>query len=107
MSLFELLFPNDSDRKRRADIDDLKDRARRQQILTKGRNKHYENEVSMLKSQVENLELQVGELQLLTRALLEQLKQRDDWDEATFQKILFEIDLEDGVQDGRISPPDQ
>ena len=101
MSLFEFLF--DSDRKRRADINELKDRARRQQLLSKSERSHQKDEVANLKLQISDLELQIGELQLSLRALVCVLQRRSDWSEVDFADALLQIDLEDGVQDGRVT----
>ena len=53
---------------------------------------------------IEELEHDVGELALLCRALIGMLKEKGDYDPASFSAALDKIDMEDGVKDGRVTP---
>ena len=103
MSLFKYLF--DTEWGQRNDIEELKQKARRQQILTSGRTQRYDDAILGLQLEQKELEIQIGELQLTVRALLQMLNQTKDWNDSTFEEMLEKLDLEDGVLDGMITKP--
>ena len=100
MSLFEFIFNPDA---KRSDINELKSRAKRQQLLAAIASDQAKNKISTLESQVTQLQQQVGELQMISRAMLEMLKRNETWDDALFERTLLKIDLEDSIQDGRVT----
>lgn len=100
MSLFEFIFNPDA---KRSDINELKSRAKRQQLSAAKASDQAKHKISTLESQVTQLQQQVGELQMISRAMLEMLKRNETWDDALFERTLLEIDLEDGIQDGRVT----
>ncbi len=53
---------------------------------------------------VQFLEEEVERLQLVVRTLTDLLKEKRIYDEEQFGRTLKRIDLEDGVEDGRITP---
>lgn len=101
MSIFKYLFDNEWSQ--RADIEELKMRARRQHWASINGSNKTESEIYSLEVQVRQLQEQVGSLQLVTRGLVSMLKEQKNWDEKKFQRTLLEIDIEDGVQDGQVT----
>lgn len=98
MEFWDQLF--DSDYKRRADIESLKQiansrkRARRQD----------RRETADQQKRIEQLEDQVGELALLCRSLLTVLRETEAVQPERFEEVMKQIDAEDGVVDGKITP---
>jgi hypothetical protein len=56
---------------------------------------------------VEELEHELGRLNLVCRALIGMLKEQGHFDAAIFNTALDKIDAEDGVIDGRVTPEDE
>ncbi|MHC4886947.1 MAG: hypothetical protein ACYTGH_17870, partial [Planctomycetota bacterium] len=77
MSFFDYVF--DSEWRQRSDIEDLKRRARRQQRAARSGNRQANAKVASLEARVDELEEQMGALQLLNRALIETLRQSPGW----------------------------
>ena len=102
MSIFNYLF--DSEWSQRSDIEHLKERSRRQRQLASRSARRNASKVQTLEAQVEELQEEVGALQLITRALLQTLEATPDWDAETFKAALQQIDLEDGIEDGKAPP---
>ena len=101
MSIFNYLFDNEW--RQRSDIEDLRERSRRQQYVARREKRRASSEIQALEYNVKELQEQVGELQLITRAMHQMLQSQNGWDESRFQKILVELDLEDGVRDGKVT----
>lgn len=96
--MWEYVFDNDYMQRR--DIGHLKrqqDIARRRQRLDRKKSN----------DRVEELEMQIGELALVCRTLVEMLVENGSLDPKRFEEIRREIDLEDGVLDGAITPENQ
>lgn len=98
MDFWDRLFDNEY--KRRADIDSLRKTARRQGIA------RYRDREQMdaQEQRIERLEEHVGELALLCRTLLTVLRENESIKPEHFEKVMNEIDAEDGVVDGMITP---
>ncbi len=103
MSFFDYLF--DSEWSQRSDIETLKARGRQQQMVAARNSRQNTSKVNDLEAKVIELQEEVGALQLITRGLLEILKDSPDWDDKKFKDTLLELDLEDGNLDGKISSP--
>ncbi|RMG17416.1 MAG: hypothetical protein D6731_04210 [Planctomycetota bacterium] len=87
----------DSEYRQRADIEDLKRRGQAvQRRVRRG--------LRDLEERVEELELQVGSLALLCRALLSLLREQGTVDPEALAAAVDAIDLEDGVRDGLVTP---
>ncbi len=101
MSLWHYLF--DSDYMQRADLESLKDRSRRQHLAIARSSARKTKRISELEGRVEELEEQVGALELINRALLATLRKSSDWSEEEFCNLLNQIDVEDGALDGKVT----
>ena len=53
-----------------------------------------------------DLEDQVAHLTLINEALLRMLEKKNTFARDEFRALLVEIDLEDGVHDGKVTPPE-
>jgi hypothetical protein len=95
MALWKLFFDNDL--MQRLDIQDLEDRAHRQQMRALSSN-------NRTRERFDELEQQVGELTLLCRALVSVLTARGALDAEALRTALTSLDGEDGVLDGRVTP---
>ncbi|MCD0460378.1 hypothetical protein [Roseiconus lacunae] len=97
MDLWNFLF--DSDYKQRVDIESLRTTSRdyRRDKL------RHRRELDDQSVRIEELEEQVGELALLCRTLLTTLRESGAIDPKQFETVMREIDLEDGVEDGKIT----
>lgn len=95
MSVFDYVFDNEY--RQRYDIENLRhaaNNARRRQSRARRETKE----------RVAELEQEVGELALICRTLLTVLRETDGFDEERFQQVFADIDAEDGVLDGRVTP---
>ncbi|MDF1660874.1 MAG: hypothetical protein P1V97_03835, partial [Planctomycetota bacterium] len=95
MSVWNYVFDNEY--KQRYDIENLRqasNNARRRQSRTQRETK----------DRVSELEQEVGELALVCRTLLTVLRESGSIDEKRFQQVFKDIDAEDGVIDGRVTP---
>ena len=101
MSLWDYLF--DSDYRQRADIESLKERSRRQQLAIARSSARKTERMSELEGRVEELEEQVGALELMNRALLATLRKSSDFSEEEFCKLVNQIDIEDRALDGKVT----
>ena len=99
MSFWKYLF--DSDHLQRADIESLKSRSRRQLHLSRSNARRNRSKITDLNERIEELEDEVGGLQLMNRALLTYLRRQDDWDDDAFRSLVYELDMEDGKLDGK------
>lgn len=95
MSVWNYVF--DSEYKQRFDIENLRQSS---QVARRRQNRNTRE----LKERVNELEHEVGELALICRTLLTVLRESGNFDEQTFQQVFHEIDAEDGVIDGRVTP---
>ena len=100
MSIWEHLFDNEY--KQRADIDSLK----RISLSRKRRRRSDRQQTLDQQKRIEHLEDQVGELALLCRSLLTVLREDGTVQPERFQEVMKQIDAEDGVDDGKITPKD-
>lgn len=100
MDFWDHLFDNEY--KRRADIEALKRTARQR---NQGRMRDF-RKLDDQEKRVSQLEEQVGELGLLCRTLLTILRETEIVTPERLQQVMQQIDAEDGVEDGRITPPD-
>lgn len=99
MSFWSYVFDNEY--RQRSDIEDLRERSRAQQASSASRNRHNTAKVRNLEARVEELEEQIGSVQLMNRALLSLVRRRDDWDEDAFKTLIYDLDMEDGKLDGQ------
>jgi hypothetical protein len=99
MSFWKYMF--DSEYQQRADIEALKNKSRRQLAISRKRQRRSAEKVDDLKGRIDELEEEIGSLELLNRALLKYLRQSDAWDEQAFCTVLHELDMEDGKLDGK------
>ena len=98
MDFWDHLFDNEY--KQRADIEVLK-RSARKRVVSRSR------QVQQIDDQarrIEQLEQQVGELALLCRTLLTVLRTNGAVEPTQFHQVMDEIDAEDGVVDGMVTP---
>jgi hypothetical protein len=93
--MWEYIF--DSEWKQRADIEALKTTQLRA-------GSHLRRKAKKLEERIEYLEQELGEVALLCRALLTLLRQSGAVDPAAFEEVVRQIDAEDGVIDGRVTP---
>ena len=100
MDFWDHLF--DSEYKQRADIESLK---RMSRLRRSARKRDLQN-VKDQQKRIEQLEDQVGELALLCRSLLTILREDGTVEPKRFQEVMKQIDAEDGVVDGKITPQD-
>ena len=91
----------DNDHLQRADIESLKSRSRRQLNLSRSSARRNRAKLSDLNERLDELEKEVGSLQLMNRALIAYLRQQDVWDDDTFRSLVYELDIEDGKLDGK------
>ena len=94
MSVFKYIF--DSEWSQRSDIEKLKVQAARS-------SKHAEFAKATQKARIAELERDVGELALLSKALMQIILERQLCTGEELEALMREIDLADGVEDGRIS----
>lgn len=87
----------DSDLLQRRDIETMRARQR-----TRSRSER--RRASALEDRIEQLEDELGEMRLFTRALLALLQENDTLDPARVREKILEIDASDGVVDGRLGP---
>lgn len=92
---FDYVF--DSDYKQRTDIEALRGNQHRAGRMTGRR-------LDRTEDRVEALEQELGEVALLCRALLTCLRQAGALDPAKLEAAMREVDLEDGVLDGKVTP---
>ena len=98
MDFWNFLF--DSEYRQRADIESLK----RMSIERKGARQRDRNRIKNQEERIQQLEDQVGELALLCRSLLTVLREDGTVAPERFEQVLSQIDAEDGVIDGKITP---
>jgi hypothetical protein len=101
MSFWKYIFCFDSDLKQRADIDRLVQRSRRHQERAHHKRLQDIKKFSKTEQRIHELEGQVGSLQMLSRCLLEILRKKPDWNEDEFKRTLNDMDMEDGIEDGK------
>ena len=99
MSFFTYRFDNGC--RQRADIEQLREQARAKARGSRRRARKLEDQGE----RIEALEDQVGELALICRALLSTLRESGAIDPAQYAEVLARIDAEDGVVDGKVTPP--
>lgn len=99
MDFWDLFF--DSDFKQRADIEALK----RSEHARRVSRRHKLRQVEDMEQRIEQLEDQVGELALLCRTLLTVMREDGSIAPERFQEVMIRIDAEDGVVDGKVTPP--
>lgn len=85
----------------RGEVDKLREQSKKQHLRTSLRRRSSNKKITDLNERVEELEEEVGSLQLISRALIALLKENKDWDEEKFKQIIYEFDMEDGQLDGR------
>ena len=68
--------------------------------------RRHERKVRDLEEQIDELEDWLGELALLNQTMLKLLLDRQVVEPAALKQTLREIDLLDGVEDGRVTPPE-
>jgi hypothetical protein len=98
MDFWDHLFDNEY--KQRADIESLK----RSSLARKRARMRDRQQAQDQQKRIEELEDQVGELALLCRSLLTVLREDGTVQPERFQEIMKQIDAEDGVVDGKITP---
>jgi len=92
MSIWNYVFDNEW--RQRSDIEALRNRASR--TRTRMRSSRSQQD-----ARVDQLEDEVGELALLSRALLTILREQGVVDPARLAEVMHDIDAEDGVVDGK------
>ncbi len=95
MSLWNHLF--DSEWRQRSDIESLKSVSMRQSSKLRRQSRKSEE-------RLRDLELEVGELSMICRGLLTLLERQGTVEPAALKAVMHEIDAEDGVIDGRVTP---
>ena len=95
MSLWKYMF--DSDLLQRMDLEQLDRRAAMAESRLRSAHRAQSD-------RIEELEHELGQLALVSRALLAMLKEQGTFDVAIFNAALDKIDAEDGVIDGRVTP---
>lgn len=98
MSIWNYVFDNEY--RQRSDIEDLK---RRSQVTGRSQTR----KAKELDRRVDELEEEVGEITLVCRSLLTLLRQSGVVDPTAFEAVMADIDAEDGVIDGRVTPEDK
>jgi hypothetical protein len=97
MDLLDDLFWNYQWWQQRSEINELKDQAQAARTRLDLNSRDH-------RTRVEALEQQLGELALLTRALLEVLHENGSVKNEQILAAMAKIDAEDGVVDGRVTP---
>ncbi len=92
----------DNEYKQRADIEALKQSSEARRRARRRERQRAEDQ----QQRIEQLEDQVGELALLCRSLLTVLREDGTVQPERFQQVMQQIDAEDGVADGKITPQD-
>ena len=95
MTIWDHLF--DDDYKRRTDINQ---NLKRIQRLRRSNSQRAEK----LTNRVDELENQVAELTLLCRSLLTVLRESETVQPEHFERVLKQLDAEDGVVDNKVTP---
>jgi hypothetical protein len=98
-SVLDYMFDNDWIQ--RADIENLKN-SRSQMRYTENR---IRRKVADDAARIVELEDQVAHLTLISEALLRMLEKKGTFARDEFRALLVEVDLEDGVHDGKLAPP--
>ena len=98
MSIWNYVFDNEY--RQRSDIENLK---RRSQATGRSQSR----KAKELDRRVEELEEELGEITLVCRSLLTVLRQSGAVDPAALEAVMADIDAEDGVIDGRVTPEDK
>ena len=96
-SFWKFVFDNEV--MQRADIEEVRSRARRNARRAAMR-------ASDLEERLEQVESELGEMRLFTRALLSLLQENDTLDPERIREKILEIDASDGSVDGRFDPQD-
>lgn len=99
MTIWKYMF--DSDVRQRDDIERLSERSRKQQRNARRMQRRSSEKMAGFEDRIAELEEQVGSLQLINRALLEMLRKNPSWSDAEFKQLVYDLDMEDGVLDGR------
>jgi hypothetical protein len=86
--------------------DDINQLARRTSLLRR-RTGHAARVAKNLAGRVEQLEDEVARRTLLNETVLRLLERKGVLPRAEFRSLLVEIDLEDGVMDGKRAPPER
>ena len=99
-SVLDYMFDNDWIQ--RADIENLKSSAQQMQ------SSEYRMRRKVLddSQRIGDLEDQVAHLTLINEALLRMLEKKNTFARDEFRALLVEIDLEDGVHDGKLAKPE-
>ena len=100
-SVLDYMFDNDWIQ--RADIENLKSSARQMQSSEYRMRKKVVDD----SQRIGDLEDQVAHLTLINEALLRILEKKNTFARDEFRALLVEIDLEDGVHDGKLAPPER
>ena len=98
-SVLNYMFDNDWIQ--RADIENLKSSARQMQSTEYRMRRKVLND----SQRIGDLEDQVAHLTLINEALLRMLEKKNAFGRDEFRALLVEIDLEDGVHDGKLARP--
>lgn len=99
MSVFDYMYDNDWIQ--RQDIDNL----RRSGMVLRNKMIRDGGRIRNLEAELDYLTDQVGHLTLLNEALLRMLEKKNVIVRDEFRSLLVEVDLEDGVHDGKLSKP--
>lgn len=97
LGIFGKFFWSEDDHQNEA-LHILQDRAERM-------HRQAEREQRTLVDRVQGLENEVGRLLLVNHALVEELTRRGMLDGPSLEAAMKSIDLADGVEDGRVTPP--
>lgn len=103
MGLYELFFSETSEAESLRKIANAHDRSSRVRVREFAEAKQQNNQVS---SALENLENDVGTLALLLAAILKMLDEKGHLTRDDLKEALRDLDLLDGIKDGKISVND-
>lgn len=99
MSVFDYMYDNDWIQ--RQDIDNL----RRSSMVLRSKMIRDGGRIRNLEAEIDDLADQVGHLTLINEALLRMLEKKGVILRDEFRSLLVEVDLEDGVHDGKLTKP--
>ena len=104
MSLFDFLFPNIAQATHLRRLADATSQANMRSRLSQSRanQQHLPSN-----KRIQELESEIAQLTLVVEALIETLVKNGDTTREDLAARIAEIDLKDGVEDGKITPPVQ
>lgn len=109
MALFDFLFPEQAQAShlrelvRVRQLEAARDRHDKRAIA--GRQLNEQNaQIEQLFSRLETLQSELDESQMVIRALVKMILSSSDYTTSDLKNLIEDIDLEDGVRDGRITP---